>query len=715
MEFSFGFSPWWLLPIVLAAAVLAWWMYRPSRDLLPPRWRWALTVVRFFVLLTATALLLQPLISTLKKVVYPPVVVVLQDHSESLSVNRDSAFVRGQYPDLLKDFLDKTGKGKIEVQGYTFGQEVKTGLNADSLRFDEPGTALSSSLKEIRRLYENQNLAAVVLISDGVPTQGGNPVYAVEGMAQPVFTVLMGDTTPQQDVRIREVLFNEIGYLKEEMPVKVLVEASGYPAANVTVTLSGNGKVIGTQALSLSSSRQRGEASFSIRPETVGLQGFTVTVSRMPQEITYRNNVQTFYVNVLENRVKIALFAGGPHPDIGALRQAFEREDRYLLTEFVLRQPGSFFQDAASINLGEYDLIMLHNYPRGAEDKVWVGKISDHVRATGKPLLFWAGALTDLRTLTPMYDLMALTPATISPKGEEVQANFLPKYQDHSSYTFGPQWLTWVNAAPPLQRNMSDWQPKPSAEVFATLRIKNVPLDYPLFALQNNLNRKNMVFLGDGIWRMRADAYVDQESFEAFDGWLFNCIKWLMATDDKRKFRVDPAKRLFSGKETALFRGQVYDDSYNPVSGAEIKFDLRGPDGKSTEYYFGEVTSGQYNLEIAQLPEGSYTFEATGRKGEAEVGRDRGQFSVGKSNVEHIRLQADRGLMEQLALRTGGTLTYARDLPALAETLQKLDSAKPVSEFQKNRLGLYEIGALLILLICLLAAEWIIRKLFSLS
>ncbi len=714
MELSFGLSPWWLIPIALFAGAITWWTYRSTRDILPKGVRWALGTLRFLVLLAVGLLLLQPLISTLRKVVSPPIVVVLQDNSESLMVQRDSAFQKNSYPGKLQALMDKLTAGKVQVDAFSFGAEIKPGMSTDSLSFGESGTNIAGALRAIDRLYENQHVAAVVLASDGIPTEGSNPVYAVEGFKPPIFSVLLGDTTPQKDIRIRDISFNEIAYLKEEMPVKVEIEGYGFPSANLTVIIQNAGRTLGSSGVSISAGQNKGVANFLIKPEQAGLQAFTITVSRLPGEISYRNNAQTIYINVLETRVKIALFGGAPHPDLGALRQAFQREDRYEFTEFILKSPGNFYEDPSKYNLDDFDLFMLHNFPSSPVDKAMVDKLSELARKQNKPILFWVGAFTDLRTLSPFYDLMGAIPYTTSSKTEEVQANFLPAYQDHSTFTFGESWIAWANATPPLQRNMSDWVPKPNAEVFATSKIRNVPLDYPVYVLQSNLSRKNMVFLGEGFWRMRADAFVKRGDFEAFDAWLFNQVKWLMATEDKRKFRVDPVKRLFSGQEAALFRGQAYDDSYNPIPGAEVEMDLRGPDGKVNEYFFNESAAGQYSLEVSRLAEGAYTYEAVGRKNGAEIGRDRGQFTVGKSNVEHIRLQADRVLMEQIAVRTGGAWVTGKEVESLAEPLLALPGMKPRSEFQKTRLGVYELGWVLALLLGLLIVEWTVRKIYSL-
>ena len=223
-----------------------------------------------------------------------------------------------------------------------------------------------------------------------------------------------------------------------------------------------------------------------------------------------------------------------------------------------------------------------------------------------------------------------------------------------------------------------------------------------------------MVFVGENIWRMRAHSYVETEEFENFDGWLFNLIKWLIVNDDKRRFKVQPSKKIFTGSEPVIFRGQAYDDSYNSISGVDIKLKITNPAGQVNDYFLNESANGQYFLELYKLEEGTYRYEAEGRKDNVRIGQDRGQFSIGRSNVEHFRLEADQDLMKQVALRTGGEFLYARDMASLSQKLKDLPGMKPVRDYKTERTGFNEFMWPMILLLLLLSVEWVVRKLYSL-
>jgi len=104
MDLNLTYSPLYLLIVIPLAAFLAWWMYRGTQDTLPRMGRIFLTIFRFVVLSLLAILLLEPLLSSKKVIVFPPIVALVQDNSESLLIQRDSTFVKEELKGLLKQF-----------------------------------------------------------------------------------------------------------------------------------------------------------------------------------------------------------------------------------------------------------------------------------------------------------------------------------------------------------------------------------------------------------------------------------------------------------------------------------------------------------------------------------------------------------------------------------------------------------------------------------
>ena len=715
--YSDGTSTVLSILISLAAAAIAFFMYRKSDRLLPRPMTIGLGLFRYLLLLGVAILLLEPRLETKQKLSAPPVIAVLHDDTESMVIHRDSQYVRENYPATLRAFVDRLNAGEnVSASFFSFAQSLDADASPDSLAFLKSGTNISGALEEAAKVFANQNLGAIVLVSDGITTSGTNPLYTLDQFQLPIYTVLLGDTTPQKDVKISDVLYNQIAYLDNETPIKVKIKTEGYETANLQVTLSGEGKVQGTQAITIENGRPNAEVDFLVKPSKTGVIQYSVTVPPLADEITTRNNYKNIFVNVLETKVKIALFGGFPHPDIGALRDALGRDDRYELKEFIHESPVTFYEDPGLADFKDFDLFILHNFPFNAGDKAIADRIQEQVKDRRAPLMVFIGKYTNNGVLmNSLGDYVGIVPGAPSNNVEEAQLNFSPEYKNHSTFTFDNGWLQMMNGAPPLYRNQSQWKASGDTKVFATARIKGVALDYPIYGLQSHLGRKNMVFVGENFWRTRAHVFVEQESFDGFDQWIYNNIQWLIVKEDKRKFKVQPTKRIFSGQEPVIFRGEAYDDSYNPLEGVDIKLTLRTPAGKEDIYYLNETGSARYFLEVGNLGEGTYQYEAEGKKNETRIGTDKGEFSIGRSNIEHFRLTADQGLMEQIALRTGGKFVYARNMEPLADEILGLNSLKPVVSYLTRRIGFNDFPWIFFAILGMLALEWVVRKRFSLS
>lgn len=714
--FSEGFTTLVCILVSVLAAGVSFFLYRRAKDFLPRGLQIGLGIFRYLVLVLVAILLLEPKLETRKKQSAPPVVAVLHDDTESMVIHRDSAYVQQEYPAQLKQFVERLNTDAVSTSFFAFGQDLDSEAAPDSLGFTQSGTNISEAMDGVARVFSNQNLGAVVLISDGIPTAGVNPLYSLDQFQLPIYTVLVGDTAEQKDVRIADVLFNEIAYLDNETPVKVKVRSRGFENETVTVSISGEGKVLGSQTVNLTTGQPDADVDFLIQPGRTGIIQYTLSVSPLPDEISTRNNYKNIFINVLETKVKIALFGGFPHPDIGALRNAMERDDRYEMTEFIHQNASSFYTDPSTANLKDFDLILLHNFPFNQSDAPLLDRIKKEVDERKVPLMIFVGKHTQVAQLqSNLGNFMGIVPGTIVNNVEEAQLNFKPEYKEHSTFTFDESWIQLMNSAPPLYRNQGSWKASGDTKVFATARIKGIALDYPIYGLQNKLGRKNMVFVGENFWRTRAHVYVEREDFSAFDQWIYNNIQWLIVKEDKRKFKVRPSKRLFTGQEPVLFRGEAYDESYNPLPGVDVKLTLRDPKGKEDVYYLNETGSARYFIEINNLGEGTYSYEAEGSKNNVQIGTDRGEFSIGRSNIETFRLTADKDLLEQVALRTGGSFATARNMMGLADEILALNSLKPVVSYQTKRLGFTDYPWIFFVVMGLLALEWIIRKRFSLS
>lgn len=714
-EIEFSHSPAWLLLAIPLAIFLSWFTYRKAKERLSPGIYYLLTSLRALTLIIVFLFLLEPVIRSQEKVRNLPVIAFLHDASESMMASADSTRIRTLFPEKYKAFAANVPSEEASLQPFNFGSGISSVFNADSIQYNQNGTDLSTGLRDISERFSGRHMAAIVVFSDGINTAGDNPVYQLDRLGVPVFTVLAGDTVPRKDIAIGDIQVNEIAYIGSEVPVRLLLRSSGYSGVETEVKLIHKGKVLDAKKVLLRNDLPEQELFFKVTPNEPGQQVYEFQASPLSGERALQNNTARFYLRVLENRMKIAVFAGGPHPDLGALTRALERFDEYKAETFQRKNKTSFYINPDPQKLNDFDLFILHNYPNGPQDKDWLNQILDLIEKKNLPLLFIAGSQTDLRTDERLLKYLGIVPASLSDQTSEALVYTDASYHSHSTWTFDSRWDEWLSHAPPLIRNNSDWQPKSNTKVFGKAIIKSVRLQFPIFGFQEQLGRKNMVIIGENIWRWRAHSFIETQSFDNFDIWFGNCLQWLTTREDKRKFKVYPVRTFFTGNDRILIRGEVYDDTYQPLSGAEIKFIYKTESGEEQVQYLSENADKQYSLELFGILPGQYSFRATTQiEGQPEM-RDQGFFTVGKSEIEFMQLTADAGMMQQLAQRSGGAVVRVEDLPALAQKLSTLETMKTIVDYRISALDLNRLLWPLLIIFLLLTIEWVVRKFFGLA
>ncbi len=699
-------SLWWLPLCILFSAIYAWWFYKDLPIELPQNWVRFLRTLRFLSIFFILLLFLEPVLSSVFNHVYPPIVVLLNDQSESIPAHSDSIKVKKELPQKLQNAIEKLKSNGIEPHVYQFGSETAPLKSTDSIRYHYTQTNISQALETIHERYSDQNLGAILLVSDGIVTSGINPLYVQEKIPQPIFTAWLGDTIPLKDLLIESVIYNDLSYINTETPIRATIKSFQIEPRTVKVKLSQNGKLISEKNINITSDYQNITIDFFTIHKVSGIQKFQIDIDEINGENNLKNNHYPFYVQVLENKIKIALFAGGPHPDIGAFHKTLSSDAQFQLNTFVHKNDADFYQ--STNNLSDYNVFILHNFPASTYDAPIMEKILREVEQRNAALWVFMGNQFRLNVYPKLTDYIGLQTTNFVNKNSEAFLYFSGDYKTHATYSFDEGFINFMNNCPPLLKNESDWKPKAGTTVFGKSKIKNILLDYPLFAIQENQNRKNITFVGEGIWRYRMQNYQEKENFDYFDNWIKNLLLWLNTKTDKKMFKVYPEKLLFSADDKVIFKGNVYDETYKPIEDADITLKITNQKGEDFTFKLNAVSGGYYS-ELQNFIEGNYQYEAIGLKNGKIIGKDKGNFSVSKSNLEFIHLTSDKALLEQLAKNSNATHDYFMNLNKLTDNIIKLN-LKGISEPKKSVFPLSRHWVLLLIILILLSTEWILRK-----
>ena len=713
MSLSFGWSPWLLAVAVVAAALLAYWLYRHTVPTLPTAKRALLTVLRFSALVLVLFLLFQPILRLLDRDEKPAVLAVLIDDSQSLLLTAGEDTSGGDVRAKIRQVLDQLPETvrEAEIRFFSFGENVEPvegeRFVTDSLAFDGTRTNIARALDDVRERLKDENLSAALLLSDGQYNTGRNPLYSAERYPVPIYTAVLGDTSRHRDIQIRHVTTNEIAYVGTELPVQVGIRTEDMGGEQVAVSLLRDGALITSTRVSLPEGSTETTVDLSVTPDAQGLHRYTVSISRLPGEATYRNNSEAFTVRVLDSKRRILIVAAAPGPDVAAILQTLQGDETFEISSFVQKAAGTFYEGAFPANLEPYDAVVLAGYPGKVASRDVMARIAATIQS-GTPVLFHLTRDTHLPFVRESFgDALPLIPDRV--RTGYVEAAFVasPSGMSHPVMAIPNASPEMWKRLPPLLYSQSRWQATPDAEVLARIEVRGVQLDDPLFAIRRRSSSRSAALVGAGTWRWK-NVPEDLEQLEhIWPTLMSNTLQWLTAREDDRPVRVVPVRDLFGGGEAVQFTGQVYNESLSPVSDATVEVRIEAPDGTVSPYTMNAIGNGRYTLDAGVFPEGTYQYQAVARKEEVELGSDAGAFAVGALTLEFKETSANAALMRQIAQRSGGAFLEEGSLEPFRS---EASAFAPVIVEQEREIELRRRYIFLALIIILLTAEWFVRK-----
>ena len=720
MSLSLSYSPFLLALCALAAAGLAYWAYRRTVPALAPGRRALLMGLRWLALFLVLFLLFEPVWQRVLRDERPPVLAVLVDESQSLSLSgEDSTDAAGGVAQAVRETLRRLPVDQVEgeIRLFTFSGRVRAvaedsaEITFDSLQFQGERTDIARALDEAREALADQNLRGVLLVSDGQYNTGRNPIYLAERYPVPIHTVVVGDTTRRQDVAIRRVVTNEIAYVGAELPVRAGLRAVDYAGERVNVSLLRGGEVLGSQTVDLPEGATEVPVDLTYTPSEAGLQRLSVAVTRLDGEATYRNNTAALNVRVLESRQRVLLLAAAPGPDVAALHSLLLQDPNADVVRRVQKAQGAFYGGPfPADSLDRFDAIVLAGYPGAAANPADVQRLAQAAEA-GVPLFFHFTQQTSLDLLSgALSDVLPVTAEAVRGGFMEATPQITPLGAQHPILDDLDAEANLLRRLPPLAYSESRWQASPDARVLATIEVRGVPLDDPLLVIRQRSGQRSAALLGAGTWRWR-NLPEDLDDASVFWPTLFsNLLRWVTTREDDRPVRVEPVAETFTGSEPVEFTGQVYDESLEPVDGASVELEIVASDGARYPYSMESAGNGRYTLDAGAFPEGTYTYQASARRADVRLGEDRGNFAVGGLTLEFRETRADAPLMRQIAQRSGGSFFPQDDVASLPVRLAASETFTPVVFEEERPDELWRRYAFLIAVILLLTAEWFLRK-----
>lgn len=667
---------YWLL-CLLIGLLPAYLVFRNDRKKnIPVKWLPAL--LRFFTCFLTAALLLAPAFPSTKTEEEKPLLLWLQDNSTSIktALGKDSVNYQKKVNALWN-------KWKDDYTLITIG--FGAGLNQDSVfKYDQRSTNIANALQAATEQYQDQNIGAVILSSDGIYNEGLDPLYAPLGNAIPVYTIGLGDSTQPRDLSITRVYANKIIALNSSFEIIVDIRADKLSGQLANLNVLHNGNSIHTTPVRIDKDRYAASFRFETKASVKGFQKYSVVLPPAEGEQNLSNNRMDFFVEVVDEQTKVLLLAASPHPDIAAIKEALESVPQY--------QTDVHFGNDLPGNLNQYALVIAHQIPSLTGATLAAGNI---------PTWFILGKQSNLNAFNQQQ-------TTLKVSGGGNANDVLPLLNPGFSYFTLPANIREVLAKmPPLQAPYGTYTPSAEAQVLLQQQIGNVATSYPLWLIRNG-STPQAILCGEGIWRWRLYEYKNSKKHEVVDELIRQTVSLLSVKKDARPFRVFMDKYIFSDNEPVNIYAELRNDNGELINTPQASLVLADSTGKKLNYNF-EKNGNSYRLNIGLLSPGNYSFKgSTANNGKTFSAE--GSFIVESVPLEQLRTNADYDMMYKLAGQSGGSFFTMANLESLTDSLKNSANVKPVIHTDKTYTQLIDTRWLFFLLLLLASSEWLLRK-----
>ena len=325
-QISTEYSIAWLIVCFIVAVLFSYVLYRSSD--FEKKWAILLGVLRFCTVFLLCFFLLKPVINLEIVEKEKPIIIFGIDNSASMLRASDSLFLQNQLIANLSQFSE-SNLNDFQFQTYVFGESTKLSQDPD---FTNKKTNISQFIQEISDVYSGKNLSALVLVSDGLYNYGKNPNYINFDVNCPVYTLAVGDTAKNKDLKINHVFNNDLAFLGNMFPINVSVQSQFFQDKKTKINLFKEGKLLDSKDVFFQNIEETKTISFNVLADKKGIQEYQISITPFKEEKNTENNNSTVYIEVLESKQKLLLISDIVHPDISAISKAISSNDNYELT-----------------------------------------------------------------------------------------------------------------------------------------------------------------------------------------------------------------------------------------------------------------------------------------------------------------------------------------------------------------------------------------------
>ena len=722
IEVSSQTSGSWLYLLALPAVILvAFAVYGRTRPAVSAPMRKVLWILRAVTLAVLLLLLTDPVVKLTGTRTARPLLLALVDTSPSMSVAAaDGSSRLDHVVETIDGDFFATGQ---RVESWGFADEPYR-LALDTLHTVQPhgrGTDISRALTT--GVDEAADAVGIILFTDGRHNLGDDPVSTISNLGVPVFACAAGEADLRRDLSVTPAETPAHVFAGESFSLAVTLGNTGVQGETVELTLSENGEELSRKQLTTASPHSAEvtlqTVSFQVTAVTPGPHIYRVTAPLLEGEQVHDNNEALVFIRVRQERIEVHLIAASPGLDYTFLRRSLAADSTLLIRDRV-----AAVRSRAEPLSGEPDVIILLDPDRDLMEEM-NQRVAEHVRSGGG-LLFVAGP----KSVAALKD--GATPVEILPfegfrrarfKETETRLSMTPAGRTHAVTRIAngrekdaaSPWRT----LPPLPGYLEGVSVRAGAHLLmsGTPALPGNPQgrrggEVPIIAVGTFGLGRVLATASAAFWRLDFLGAGNDESARTVRGLWSNAMTWLASAGSGGRVRASTPRHIYRTGEEVSIVAEVSDDLLRPESDADVEVILSSAGGdESSEReqqsrFLGLLQPGRYEGRFPGLESGEYSYRVEARSRGGIIGSHEGRFVVVEQTVESSDMTPDFSQLAEIARASGG-----RFLPPgnCGDAATYLDMSPRLVRDEKTIAlwgGMWPLG----LLICLLSAEWLLRK-----
>lgn len=750
----------WLVLLAVLIVLAVGVFYSAVYAYLGRRRMTALLALRFLAILALLLILFKPALSfqpggPARRLALP----VLVDRSASMNTI-DHADLPNRYRQSVEGLAAQARRmsehfrvGWLHFAKLT--QAVESGEELAALAPAEPeaGTDLVMALRRAAAGYGADELAGLILVSDGIHNADGDVLGAARESPVPVHVVGVGSETEQvagqRNVRVLGVEAPLEAIRNNVTTVAARLRLTAWANISTRVTLTENGQEVASRQVLADSNAQDIDVKLEWTPgdppagsAPPDVRKLKIVVQPNPAETTADDNAAELHVLVVQPSIRVLYVEGTLRPEYKFLRRALATDPNVKFISLVR------FRDNRFLSQGSIDGKRLSDLPRTDEefqffDVIILGDLDrtfltsgqmERIRRSvyeGKALLMLGGRNsfgpggyggTPIESALPVFcgsRAMGQETTRFVPQLTAAGVNS-PIFAGLGRHFHSPS----ARAADPLPELLGCVQvarAKPHAQLLAVHPNRRSPdgtSALVVLALHQYGKGRAAAFTADTTWQwfMRRQLGGAPSAYYRFWGQL---LRYLAGVEEQdRKTAASVVARLDKpylrqGEQLKII-AQVKDAAGQAEADATVSAELSaGPSEQPTQVAMmrSQAGEGLYEATFRPARPGRYAVTVTALdKAGTKMADDELPVVVAPYARETDRLARDAKTLDAIAERSGGRYVELSRLPDVIDEIIQRQQSRLLPAPAAVERRLYDFTLLFLIFVGLLTTEWMLRR-----